>query len=202
MSWFKRVVLCVGLIMSLVLVIGLITWGKMTHWGQSAAGRAEWHARLEIVPFIILGPRLHRPWIGAQLEGPLMFHNREGEPTFWKFLFRQGDRIIGWVDIDAQSMVFLRFGWFYRDPNDLSRCPQHFPDPPTAEEAMDRAQDLLSRYPDATVDTPFLYGIGGPEFWLIRVRRNGEVIAWVSVSVWGGRLWEIPPAYWEGGADW
>jgi len=67
---------------------------------------------------------------------------------------------------------------------------------------MDQARGFLSRYPDATVDTPVLFGVGGPEFWLIRVWRNEEVITWVSVSVWGGRIWEIPPAYWEGGADW
>ncbi|MFB0547148.1 MAG: hypothetical protein ACETWB_09575 [Anaerolineae bacterium] len=200
MHRLKRIVLCVGLIMSLVLIIGLVAWGRIAHWGQSAAGKAKWRARLCSIPFIIDEPRLHRLWMGARLEGPLMFHNQDGELDHWRFLSRRGDRIIGYVDIDAQSMVLLRFGWFYSDPNDLSPCPQHFPDPPTAEEAMDRAQDLLARYPDATVDTPFLYGVGGPYFWLIRVRRNGEVIA--SIKVWGERVWEIPPQFWEGGADW
>lgn len=74
--------------------------------------------------------------------------------------FRRGDRIIGCVDIDAQSKVLLRFSWFYTDPNDLSRCPRHLPDLPTAEEAMDRVRDVLARYPGATVDTPFLYSVG------------------------------------------
>lgn len=202
MRRLKRIVLCVGLIMSLVLIIGLVTWGKITHWGQSAAGRAEWEARLWSIAFVIEDLRLCRPWIGARLEGPLLFHNRDGDPTYWRFPVRRGKRIIGYVDVDAQNMVLGRFAWLYTDPKDLSHCPQRFPDPPTAEEAMDRAQEVLARYPDTTVDTPFLFGVGGPEFWLIRVQRNGEAIAWVTVSVWGGSIWEIPPAYWEDGADW
>ena len=202
MRWLKRIVLRVGLIMSLVLIIGLVTWGKITHWGRSTAGRAEWEARLWSMAFIIQDLRLYRPWIGARLEEPLLFHNRDGDPTYWRFPVRRGKRIIGSVDVDAQNMVLVRFAWLYTDPNDLSCCPQRFPDPPTAEEAMDRAQEVLARYPDTTVDTPFLFGVGGREVWLIRVQRNGEAIAWVGVSLRGGSIWEIPSAYWEGGADW
>jgi hypothetical protein len=151
MRWLIRVVLFAGLLVSLVLVTGLVTWGQMTCWGQSAVGRAEWRARLGIVPFIITDPQLYAPWIGAQMEEPLAFHNQNGELVYWKFPYRRGDRIIGYVDIDAQSMILLRFGSFYVDPNDpsrlnpndLSRCPQRFPDPLTAEEALDRARDLL-----------------------------------------------------------
>jgi hypothetical protein len=202
MLWFKRIFLCVGLIMSFVFIIVLITWGKITHWGQLAAGRAEWEARLWSTAFVIDNLKLYRPWVGARLEGPLLFHNQDGDPTYWKFLVRRGERIIGYVDVDAQNMVLVRFACLYTDPNDLSRCPWRFPDPPTTEEAIARAQEVLVRYPNAVVDKPFLFGVGGPEFWLIRIRRNGEVIAWVGVSVWGGKIWEIPPAYWESRADW
>jgi hypothetical protein len=202
MRQLKRIVLFVGLIISLVFITGLLTWAIITRCGQSATGRAEWKARLWSIAFIIEDLRFYGPWIGAQFEEPLLFHNRDGQPAYWKFAVRRGDRIIGYVDVDAQRMVLVRFGWLYTDPNDLSRCPQRFPDPATAEEAMDRAQEILARYPDTTIDTPFLYGVGGREVWLIRVYRNGEAIAWVSVSVWGGRIWQIPPAYWEGAADW
>ena len=197
MSWFRRILLSAGLIIVLAVIISVIVWGRITHWGQSAAGGAELRARVGIVPFIILEPRLYRPFIGARLEGPFMFHDRDGRPSYYKFPFRRGDRIIGYVDISAQCLELQRFGWHYEDPNDLSECPQHFPDPPTPEEAMERAQEVLSRYPDATPDEPFLFGIGGPEWWLIRVRRYGEVISWVTVSTWDGHVWELPPAYWD-----
>lgn len=199
MRWLKRILLSAGLIIGLALIISVIVWGRISHWGPSAAGSAELRARLGIVPFIVFEPRLYRPFIGARLEGPFMFHDRDRKPTYHKFLFRRGDLIIGDVHVDAQSMAFAlqRFGWCYEDPNDLSDCPQHFPDPPTAEEAMARARDVLCRYPDATADTPFLYGTGGPEWWLIGVRRNGEVIAWVTVGTWAGHVWELPPTYWD-----
>ncbi len=206
MRWFVRIVVFAGLLVSLVLVTGLVTWGQITCWGQSAVGRAELRARLGIALHILTAndPQLYAPWIGAQMEEPLAFHNQNGELVYWKFLFRRGDRIIGFVDIDAQSMILRGHGSFYIDPNDssrlnpndLSRCPQRFPDPLTAEEALDRARDLLSaRYPGAAVDTPFLFG--RPEFWLIRVRHGEEVIAWIVV--WEETVWELPPAfyYWE-----
>lgn len=199
MRWFKRILLSAGLIIGLALILGVIGWGGITHWGQSAAGSAELRARLGIVPFIILEPRLYRPFVGAHLEGPFMFHDRDRKPTYYKFLFRRDDRIIGDVHVDAQRVGFelRRFSWYYEDPSDLSDCPQHFPDPATPEEAMERAQNVLSQHSDATPDEPFLFGIEGPEWWLIGVRRNGEVIAWVTVSTWGGRVWELPPAYWD-----
>ncbi len=199
LKWFKRVALGLGVVMVVVLMIGLITWGRITHWGQSAEGSAELRARVGIVPFVITEPRLYRPFIGARVEGPLLFHERDGRPSYYKFLFRRGDHIIGAVHVNAQTMAFelRRFTWYYEDPSDLSDCPQHFPDPATPEEAMERAQKALSQYPDATPDEPFLYGIGGPEWWLIRVRRNREVIAWVTVSTWDGSVWELPPTYWD-----
>lgn len=199
MRWFKRVLLCGGLILALALILGVIGWGRITHWGQSAAGSAEFRARLGIVPFIILEPRLYRPFVGARLEGPLVFHDRDQKPTYYKFLFRRGDRIIGDVDVDAQrvGLGLRRFSSYYEDPSDLNDCPQHFPDPATPEEAMERVQHVLSQHPDATPDEPFLFGIGGPEWWLIGARRNGEVIAWVTVSTWGGRVWQLPPTYWD-----
>ena len=197
MRWLRRIVLFAGLLVMLVLVTGLVTWGQITCWGQSAVGRAELRARLGIWLFIVPHPQLYAPWIGAQMEEPLAFHNQNSELVYWKFLFRRGDRIIGFADIDAQSMILRGFGSFYnKDPNDLSRCPRHFPDPLAAEEALDRARDLLSaRYPGAAVDTPFLFG--RPEFWLIRVRHGEEVIAWIVV--WEETVWELPPScyYWE-----
>lgn len=197
LKWFKRVALGLGVVMGVVLMIGLITWGRITQWGQSAEGSAELRARVEVSLFVITEPRRYRPFVGARVEGPLLFHERDGRPSYYKFLFRRGDHIIGYVDISAQCLEFQRFGWRYEDPNDLSDCPQHFPDPATPEEAMERAQEVLSQYPDATPDMPFLYGIGGPDWWLIRVRRNREVIAWVTVSPWGGSVWELPPGYWD-----
>jgi hypothetical protein len=196
-KWMTKILLSLGLMIGLALILGVIGWGGITHWGQSAVGGAELRARVGIVPFIILEPRLYRPFIGARLEGPFMFHDRDGRPSYYKFPFGRGDRIIGYVDISAQCLAFLRFGWHYEDPNDLSDCPEHFPDPATAEEAMARARDVLSRYEDATVDTPFLYGMGGPEWWLIRVERDREVIAWVTVSTWDGDVWELPASYWD-----
>jgi hypothetical protein len=195
--WMTKILLSAGLIIGVALVIAVILWGRITHWGQSAAGSAELRARAGIIPFVVLQPRFYRPFIGARLEGPLLFHDRDGVPSYYKFDFRRGDCIIGYVDISAQCLAFLRFGWHYEDPNDLSDCPERFPDPATAEEAVARARDVLSRYDDATVDTPFLYGTGGPEWWLIRVRRNREVITWVTVSTYDGHVWELPPGYWD-----
>jgi hypothetical protein len=197
LKWFKRVGLGLGVVMGLVLMTGLVAWGMMTHWGQSPEGNAELRARLEIMLFVITDPRCYRPFVGAQLERPLLFHDRDGRPSYYKFLFLRGDRIIGGVDIDAQCAAFLRFSWHYEDPNDLSNCPRSFPDPPTAGEAMARAREVLSQYPDATPDVPFLYGMGGPEWWLIRLRRNGEVISWVTVDASDGHVWELPAAYWD-----
>jgi len=57
-------------------------------------------------------PFHYAPWIRARLEGPLLLHNRDGEPTYWKFLARGGNRITGSVDIDVQRMVLVRFGWY------------------------------------------------------------------------------------------
>jgi hypothetical protein len=162
----RKILPSVGPITGLALVAGLITWGTTIQWGQWAAGSAELRARVGIIPFVVLQPRLYRPFIGARLEGPLMFRDRDGQPTYYELLFRQGDRIIGDVHINAQSMALQlqRFKWRYEDPNDLSDCPRQFPDAPTAEEAMARARDVLSRHDDATVDTPILCGIGGPEW--------------------------------------
>lgn len=197
--WMRKILLFVGLTMGLALIISVIVWGRMTHWGQSAEGSAELRARLGSSLFVITEPRRYRPFVGARVEGPLLFHDREGRPSYYKFLFRRGDHIIGAADVDAQTMALelWRFSWYYEDPNDLSGCPQAFPDPATPEEAMERAQKALSRYPDATPDEPFLFGIGGPEWWLIRVRRNRQVIAWVTVSTWDGHVWELPAAYWD-----
>lgn len=198
--WLKRVLLSAGLILGLALIIALITWGRMTHWGRSAEGTAELRARLGTMLFVITEPRRYRPFVGARVEGPLLFHNRDGAPSYYKFLFCRDGRLIGHAHVDAQSLAFLRFGWSYEHPNDLSDCSdcaQGFPDPATPEEAMERAREVLSQYPDATPDKPFLYGMGGPEWWLIRVRRNGEVISWVTVDASDGHVWELPPAYWD-----
>ena len=197
MRLFKRVLLSAGLILGLAVIIAVVIWARITDWGRSAEGSAELRARLEITLFVITGPRRYRPFIGARLEGPVLFHDRDGRPSYYKFLFLRGDRIIGGVDIDAQCTAFLRFSWSYEDPNDLSDCPQLFPNPATPGEAIERAREVLSRYPDATPDKPFLYGMGGPEWWLIRVRRNGEVISWVTVDASDGHVWELPPAYWD-----
>ncbi len=196
-KWMRKILLSLGLIVGLALIISVIVRGGITHWGQSAEGSAELRARLGTSLFVITEPRRYRPFVGARVEGPLLFECRDGRPSYYKFLFRRGDRIIGYVDISAQCLELQRFGWHYEDPNDLSDCPQHFPDPPTAEEAMARARDVLSRYDDASVDTPFLYGMGGPEWWLIRVRRDREVIAWVTVSTYDGDVWQLPPGYWD-----
>lgn len=195
--WFKRILLSAGLIVGLALMIGLIAWARTTHWGQSPEGSAELRAGVGIVPFVAFEPRFYRPCIGARLEGPILFHDRDGVPTYYKFLFRRGDCIIGYVDISAQSLALVPFGWHYEDPNDLSDCPQHLPNPPTDEEAMERAREVLSQYPDATPEMPFLDGTGGPEWWLTRVRRNEEVISWVTVSTYDGDVWEPPPGYWD-----
>ena len=77
MRWFRRSLLSAGLIIGLALIIAVIVWGRITHWGRSAAGSAELRARLGIVPLIILEPRLYRPF---------MFHDRtESPPTISSF---------------------------------------------------------------------------------------------------------------------
>jgi hypothetical protein len=187
----------VGLITGLALTIAVVIWAGMTDWRQSAEGSAELRARVRTSLFVITDPRRYRPFAGARVEGPLLFHDRDGSPSYYKFFFRRDGRLIGDAHVDAQSLAFLRFGSSYEDPNDLSGCPQAFPDAAMPGEAMKRAQKILSQYLHATPDEPFLCGIGGPEWWLIEVRRDGEVLAWVTVSTWGGRVWELPAAYWD-----
>ncbi|MFQ6101774.1 MAG: hypothetical protein ACE5OS_11160 [Anaerolineae bacterium] len=125
-------------------------------------------------------PEMYPHWTEAQLDEPLLVYDQDGQPAYWKFLLHHGGYIIGAVDADVETGEIVRFGTF-------GRPLQHFPDPPTAEEALERAQDFLSRYADATIDPPFFCGRPA-EVWLIRVRRYDEVIA--RVWVWGDEVWE------------
>lgn len=119
-------------------------------------------------------------WTRVQQNEPLLVRDWDGQPAYWKFLLRQDEKIIGFIDVDVKSGETIRFGNF-------GSPLQHFPDPPTAEEALEQARGFLSQYSNATFDTPFLWG-PNRESWLILVWHEGKIIA--RVGVWGDWVWD------------
>lgn len=120
-------------------------------------------------------PNLSPDWNQAQFEKPLLVYDFEGQPAYEKFFLRRNNLIVGSMDVEVKTGQLLAIG-------EYGTALKEYPSPPTAEEAMQRAKVFLLRYgSDVSVEEPFLVG-PRPEFWLILVRRNGEVIARVIVQ--------------------
>lgn len=123
-------------------------------------------------------------WTDLEYAGELWpVYDRDGQLHYTKILLRRDGLFAGYIDMLPDSDKPLRFGYF---PEPLAQ----FPNPPTAEEALQIAYEFLLQYKNVSIDPPFYCGYD-PETWLILVKRDGITIAEVRVK--GNQVWEHNP---------
>lgn len=123
-------------------------------------------------------------WADLEYAGDLWpVYDRDEQLYYTKILLRRDGLFAGYIDMLPDSDKPLRFGYF---PEPLAQ----FPNPPTAEEALQIAYEFLLQYKNVSIDPPFYCGYD-PETWLILVKRDGVTIAEVQVK--GNQVWEHNP---------
>ncbi|MGC9395211.1 MAG: hypothetical protein ACP5J4_10165 [Anaerolineae bacterium] len=114
-------------------------------------------------------------WTDLEYAGELWpVYDRDGKLYYTKILLRRDGMFAGYIDMLPDSDKPLRFGYF---PEPLTQ----FPNPATAEEALQIAYEFLLQYENVSIDPPFYCGYD-PETWLILVKRDGVTIAEVRVK--------------------
>ncbi|MCK4475300.1 MAG: hypothetical protein KAU16_01070 [Methanophagales archaeon] len=125
---------------------------------------------------------MFEPWKQSVLGDPILVRTVEEEPSYWSVPVILKEKVIGFIDVEGDGTI-SRYGHFYESPDNLSECPTTLTRI-TAEEAVELAEEITAKYPDAEVSKPIFVHDGAKSkiAWMLKMEKNGEIISRVFVS--------------------
>ena len=121
-------------------------------------------------------------WIGAKLEGGFLVYTIDEKPSYWCFPVVKRGKALGFIRIDYKLGTVRSWGLMgnvINNPEDPSMWPKQYRI--SAQNAMVKANSIISRYVDVEVKGP-IYVIVQGEAWMFVLKKENKVVTRIFVT--------------------